>query len=121
MAVPLIHKIQSALLYPSVKIVLSNLVGVMKDAIVRSQYCYRSLFNRYPPPAQFSRVRSEVTFVEISWTGFVLHDQRSAVINKIQQLLIVGREILLRIVSADSQNDCLILAQIFACDFVRGN
>ena len=43
--------------------------------------------------------------VEISCAGVVLHHQRAAVGNKVEQLLIIGRDILLRVVGADAQND----------------
>ena len=64
-AVPLIHKIQSALLYPSVEIMLANLIGIMEDAIARSQNRDRSLFNRNPHPAKPGGIRGKFTFVEI--------------------------------------------------------
>ena len=120
-AVPLIHEIQPALLHPSVEVVLRDLVGEVKDAIVRSQNLYRSLFHRNPCSAELRGIRREFPFVEIGDASVVLRDQGPAVVDEIQQLFIVGREILLSIVGADSQNNRLVLAQVFAGEFLRRN
>src|SRR5580692_9956934 len=71
-AVPLIHEIQPALLHPSVEVVLRDLVGEVKDAIVRSQNLYRSLFHRNPCPAELRGIRREFPFVEIRDARVVL-------------------------------------------------
>src|SRR5277367_4323882 len=44
MAVPIGHEIQTALLHPSLKILLRNLVGGMKDAVIRRENLDRCLF-----------------------------------------------------------------------------
>ena len=63
----------------------------MKHSIFRRKNLHRSFFHRNPRPAQFRGIRSEVPIVKISHAGVVLHDQRSAGRNKIQQLLIIRR------------------------------
>ena len=57
--------------------------------------------------------------VEIADAGVVLHDQGAARRNVIQQLLVVGRDIFLRVVGADAENDGSVLRQIFAGEFFR--
>src|SRR5580704_2199321 len=98
-----------------------NLVGIVKDAVVGSQNLDRSFLHRNSSAAELRGVRGEVSFVEISDAGVVLSDECSAVRDKIEQLFIVGRKILLRIVCADSQNNRLVLAQIFAGELLRRN
>src|SRR5271156_1707566 len=82
--VPLIHEIQPALLHPSVEVVLRDLVGEVKDAIVRSQNLYRSLFDRNPCPAELCGIRRKFPFVEIRDTSVVLRHQRASVVDEIE-------------------------------------
>ena len=63
------------------------------------------------------RERSEVSAVEVADAGVVLHDQRAARRNVIQQFLVVCGDVFLRVVGANAENDRSVLAQIFAGKF----
>src|SRR5271165_1730762 len=81
----------------------------MKDRIVGRQNLHRSLLHRNPRPAQLRRIRRELSFVEVSNTRVVLHHQRPARENKIEQLLVIGHDIFLRVVGADPQHNRSVL------------
>src|SRR2546427_9055210 len=76
--VSLVHEIQTAFLYPTFKIAISNLIGRMKYAIIRSQDFYRRLFHGHASPAQLRGIRSEVPTIKIAHSCVVLHQQGSS-------------------------------------------
>src|SRR6266498_2716844 len=74
MIVPLIAKVESALLHPARKISLRNLIGKMKDTIFWSEDLHRRFLDRDPRPSQLKREGSEVSAVEVAHAGVVLHN-----------------------------------------------
>ena len=94
-------KYRSALLHPAIEILSRNLIGIMKYAIAGRQDFHRSIFHRNPRPAQLCAVRSEVPFIEIRYAGVVLHHQRSARRDIIEQFLVICDYIFLRVVGPD--------------------
>src|SRR5580700_5273511 len=105
MLIPFVHEIKPAFLYPAVKIASRDLIWIMKHSIFGSQNLDRSFFHRNPRPAQSRWVWSEVSTIKISHAGVVLHDQRSAGCDEIEQPLVICRHIFLRVVSANSQHN----------------
>src|SRR4030081_2794031 len=105
MIVPLIHKIQSAFLHPAVKVSRGDRIRIMKDGIIRRQNVYRSFFHRNSRPAQLRWKRSKVPAVKVPNSSVALHHQRSPGSDKVEQPLIVGHNIFLRVVSANTEHD----------------
>src|SRR4029077_20562216 len=120
-AVPLVHEIQASLLYPALEIALRNLVGCLKHAVAGSKNFHRSLFHGNSAPAQLRREGRKVAAIEVAGAGVVLHNQRASSRDKTQQLLVVGRDIFLSVVCADTEDDRSVTAQVFTGKPLRGN
>src|SRR5271155_914047 len=110
MFIPFVKKKKSAFLHPTVEVGSRDRIRIMKYSILRRQNIDRSLFHRNPRPAQLRGVRSKVSAIKVTDAGVVLHDQRSAALNKIEQLLVISSYFFLRVIRSNSKNDCSVPA-----------
>src|SRR5215831_1400821 len=86
----------------------------MEDGILRRKNVDRSFFDRYSRAAQIGWIGRVVAAVEVSRRGFVLNNQSSTSLDEIQQLLVICGHVLLRVVSANSQNNRAESAEVFS-------
>ena len=93
----------------------------MEDRIVRRQDFNRRFLHRDAGAAQIRWIRREFAVVKVTCARVVLHDQRAASRNEIQQLLVICRDIFLRVVGANAQHHCPKLAQVLRGEFFWRN
>src|SRR4029077_1886863 len=125
-AVPLIHKIKTALLHPAVEVLLRDLIWVMKDRVRWIENLDRRLFDRNAGPAKCCRIRRIFARIKIDRHPkrshrVVLHDQAPTIFDELEQPGVVINYAFLGIISADAQHDRLVLAQVLAGQLVSRN
>src|SRR5579871_6515033 len=119
--IPLAHEVQAAFLHPSIEVCCGDCVGVVEDWILRRENLDRRFFYRDARAAQVSRIRSELAAVEFAYARVVLHDERTAGGNEIEELFVIGGNVFLRVIGADAEGDRSELAEIGACQLLSWN
>ena len=115
--IPGLHEVEPAFLHPAVEILLRDLVRIMKDRVAGSEDLDRSFFDGDAVAAFFGRIRCVVAGVEFLILLVVLHDQRSAVGDVIEQALIVLANVFASVIGADAEHDGAVRCEISGGEF----
>src|SRR5262249_58475409 len=110
--VPLRHEVQTAFLHPAVKIPRRDFVGIRKYPLFRCQDFYRLLFNGYARVAGSGWIRGVMAIVEQAGALVVLNDERSALVDVIEQTAALLTNIGAAIVSAGAHHNRTVPAEV---------
>src|SRR5947207_3291155 len=110
--VPLVGKIQSALLNPSFEIFSCDLVRRVQDRMVRREDSDLRSFIGYAIARDFERIWTDILGLEIG-RGVVLRNDDTTTLDIVQQLALQIRNSILGVVSANSEHNGIESGQIF--------
>src|SRR6185312_909012 len=112
MRVPLAHEIQSTLLHPTVEVASGDLVGEVQNGILRIEYLDGSLFHTHAFIGFGCRIWGVVPVVEGGITLVVLHHQRAAARDEIEQPRILAAYLSADVIRANAEDDCMEAAKV---------
>src|SRR5207248_4378403 len=104
--VPLVGKIQSALLNPSFQIFSSDLVRRVQDRMVRREGSDLGSFIGYAIARDFERIWTDILGLEVG-RGVVLRNDHTTILDIVQQLALQSGKSLLGVISANIENNCI--------------
>ena len=119
--IPVAHEIESALLHPSLEVFTENRIRGIEDWILGIEHLNRGFLDGHASIGLSGWIWSVMSRVERTDTLVVLHKQRAAARNEVQQPRVVRSHICSHVVRPNSQNDRIEPAQIRMLEIGRRN